>query len=469
MKKFITLIASVALAALLLLCGCIDFSSFGSDGSSGSDGRDGRDGEDGQDVSIYEIYDAAKQINGNENLTFDEFLKKYLNYTNEELDSLTGLQATINRSLMTGVSVLSRFASTSYGSTTYSVAMGSGIILWCDKTAGDAYVVTNCHVVYSDKTSAKFATDVRLYLYGQDTNGVNYACDTNGNVVGDENFAISAEIIAASVSYDIALLKVENSEVIRRNIKDEQLCTATFAESDDVYVGETVYAIGNASGEGVSAANGIISKDSEQIELSLSDVNKYDVNNYRVMRTTAAINHGNSGGGLFNSKGELVAIVNAKDDESDVDNMGYALPGSNVKRLLKLMYDEYVSNGNKMTSGGGIYRPLMGVTTTVSDSYATYNEVTGLAEITETVKIASVDNSPARGNLEVGDIIKNIKITDSTGKVKEEKEVKRTYHITDTLLSVREGDTVTLTVSRNSSDTAVVINFNKSTYFSYYE
>ena len=90
MKKFLILVMMVAVFAASLFGGCA------------VNGRDGRDGKDAQDVSIQEIYEAAKSIEGNENLTFDQFLKEYLSYN----DDTVGLKSVINRSLMSGVSIL---------------------------------------------------------------------------------------------------------------------------------------------------------------------------------------------------------------------------------------------------------------------------------------------------------------------------------------------------------------------------
>ncbi len=438
--------------AVTLFCGC-DF--FGIEGTNGRDGTDGRDGLDGKDVSIYEIYEAAKTVEGNENLTLDEFLQKYLNYTNDELNDLFGKRATINRSLLTGCSIVTK-AST--------VAFGSGIFLWVDKDAGDAYVVTNCHVVYDEKKYT-FAEEVTLFLYGQDTNGINFDVDTYNYDV-DTKYAIPVEIIGASVTYDIALLKVTGSDVI----KHSEIITASFTEEDDVHVGEFVYAIGNACGEGVSAAEGIISRDSENVDIKVAG----STQSYRVLRTSAAINHGNSGGGLFNAYGELVAIVNAKDDDSNVDNMGYAIPAGCVKRLLKLMYDEYVSNGYKITAGGGVHKARLNITATISDSFAVYNETTGLADIYEKVEIASVEGMPGSLNLKAGDIIKNIKIISAGGTVKEDVKIDRRHKMNDALFSVRRGDTVRVTVSRvlplngETIDLDVIIEFNSSSYFAYF-
>lgn len=460
MKKFLTVLASVFLAATLFFCGC-----------TLSDGRDGRDGKDGKDVSITEIYE--KYVESYGEISYADFLKEYLNYTNEELDSLVGLQAKINKSLMCGVSILSRFAYGSSGSgffpgrpsssrNTYKVYTGSGVILWLDKEKGDAYVATNCHVVYDDTSVNKFCDDVRLYLYGQDVNGVNFSIDADYSIRGDEDYCINAEILGASVSYDVALLKVTGSEVLKNSNAD----VASFSDAYEAYVGESVYAIGNASGEGLGASEGIISRDSEQIELSLSDENEDDVGVYRVLRTTAAINHGNSGGALYNAKGEIVGLVNAKDDSEDVDNMGYVLPANNVRRILKLMYDNYVENGNRMLSGGGVKKARLNVVTQIDYTYSLFNSVTNRAEIYETIKVSEIAGSPASGNLKVDDVIKNIKLSDPNGNVYEETEVRRNFYVSEMLFSVRAGDTVTLTVLRGEETIEVPIKMTESCFTS---
>ena len=460
MKKLFTAVACAVLAFAMLLCGCTE----------PEPGRDGRDGKDAQDVSIYEIYEAAKTVEGNENLTLDEFLKQYLSYS----DSSVNLQSAINRSLMSGVSVLSRFSYTSKhqssipgvisNRTSYKVFTGSGAILWLDKNAGDAYVVTNCHVIYDDTADVKFCKDVRLYLYGQDESGFNYSVDLSYNILGDDNYRIQAEVIGASVTYDIALLKVTGSEVLKRS----DAIAASFSDKTDVYTGEYVYAVGNASGEGLSASNGIISKDSEYIDLSISEKespSESDYNQYRVMRTTAAINHGNSGGALYNKNGEIVGIVNAKDEGEDIDNMGYALPANSVKPLLQLMYDSYVENGNSMLSGGGIKKAYLNVETKATDSYSRYNNSTGLAEITEHIIVSRTVGAPAKNNLQEDDYFKAVKIVSSDGTVKLQLNVKRRYHIPEAMLSVRNGDTVIITVERGGEDVDVSIAFDSKDYF----
>ncbi|MDE7453905.1 MAG: S1C family serine protease [Clostridia bacterium] len=462
MKKFLTIFASFCAAAVMLFSGCTLFSGpVGEAGQDGQDGLDGRDGKDGTSVSIYDAYEELKKTEGNESLTFDEFLKIYLSYSGTQADAAASLQATMNRSLMSAVTILTRFKYKSSGlfsSYTYKIFTGSGVVLWADKAAGDAYVVTNCHVVYDDTSvdSNYISEYVRLYLYGQDVKGTNFSYPDNYSEINDYGFGINAQVIGASVTYDIALLKVTNSDVIKRS----DVTAANFSDDEDVYIGESVYAVGNAAGEGMSVADGVISKDSEFISLNLSDANSNASKQYRVMRTTAPINHGNSGGGLFNTDGKIVGIVNAKDDEADADNLGYVLPASYVKRLLKLMYDDYSGHFSM-----GVNKAFLGVETTVTDSYARYDSDKGLAVITEITKVKNVTDSPAFGKLLTGDIFRNVRIVDSDGNEKENLDVTREYHVRDVMFSVRQGDTVYITVERLGMQREVEIKFNNSAYF----
>ena len=472
MKKLFCILASVTLSVAMLFAGC---------SLKGADGIDGRDGKDGQNVTINAIYEEYVSKNGE--ISFEDFLKIYLSYTDSELSNAASLKTAINHSLMSGVSILTRFTYRS-GQSTHKVYTGSGAILWLDKNAGDAYVVTNCHVIYDDTSTTTYCDDIRLYLYGQDMAGINYVLTRISNdITNDENYRIPASIVGASVTYDIALLKVTGSDVLKRNSSSVTAVSSktnilealndSFVQDDVSYVGETVYAIGNASGEGMSASNGIISKDSENIDVGLSDANANSYNSYRVLRTTAPINHGNSGGALYNVSGKIVGIVNAKDQGEDIDNMGYALPANTVRRLLVSMYDRYVANGNSAVSGTrryGINKALLNIRTVVSDSYARLNE-DGIAVITELVKVDTVSGSPAYGVLEVGDILLSAKLTGTDGKVKEDIQINRNYSLSEMLISARLGDTLTLRIERvidgETVEKEVKVKFDSNNYFNY--
>ncbi len=391
-----------------------------------------------------------------------------------ECSSATQLQASVNKSLTSGVSIITSFKysykvqNNGWGwgpgggsGTTYyynSLYSGSGVIVDIDKYNGDAYVITNCHVVYSDTSVNTFADYVYLYLYGQDTEGVNYTIAYSDvsisyglqdyYVCNDENYRIEAEIVGASVTYDIALLKITGSDIL----KNSNATAASFSDADDVYIGQQVYAIGNPEGEGMAATTGIVSKDSCIISLSLKDTptSFSDYNDYRVIRTDAAINGGNSGGGLYGADGLLLGIINSKSVSEEIDNMGYALPGSNVKRLWKLMRDTYESGTTSSVSSSGVTRAFLPVSYEVVYSASCLNM--GIAEIVENIAVSS-----DYGDLKEGDIIKHIKIVDTAGEVVEDKDVTRSYHIDDTLLSVREGYSVTLTVKRGDSEVEIPV------------
>lgn len=470
MKKFLCVLASVALASAISLTGC----SF-----QGTNGIDGRDGKDGQSVTIDDIYN--KYVSEHGETSFEDFLKEYLSYDGGEIANSASLRAVINKSLMSGVSILTRFGysgSLYPGRTSYKVYTGSGAILWMDKSAGDAYVVTNCHVIYDDTSDSIYSNDIRLYLYGQDTVGVNYQLVDN-NITGDKNYCINAEIAGACANYDIALLKVTASDVLKRSdavaVSDKTNVAEALNDSfiSDVasYVGETVFAVGNASGEGMSAANGIVSKDSEYIDVGLSDKNPSAYFSYRVMRTTAPINHGNSGGGLFNTSGKLAGVVNAKDQGEDVDNMGYALPANMVRRIVVSMYDSYVANGNRILSSGnkkgGINKAYLNIETQAADTYARLNS-DGLAEITELIKVSKTLGKPSTGVLEVGDVLVSAKLISSDGTVKEDIVITRSFSLSDMLMSARVGDTLLLQIERNKTEKEVSLKL-ESSYFKYFE
>ena len=428
----------------------------------------GEDGRDGQDVSIYEIWEAIKKETNDPDLTFVEFVSQYLGYNGDEVEQMTSLQAAINRSLLSSVQVTATFSQTSPsvggnpfwqpdGEKQYYVSQGSGVIVGADRDAGDMYVVTNCHVVYSNDADERYSDDVAVYLYGRGystyvMNGNNYLDDAN---------AIPATVIGASLAYDIAVLKVENSAVVRSS----DVIAAEWNEDETVHVGQTVYAIGNAAGSGISATNGIVCVDSEEITLDMYDTVKTDDDfTYRTIRTSVPIYSGNSGGGLFDSDGRLIGIINSKTTAASSgeysDNISHALPAANVRRVVQSMIDRYSATGSATF---GVYRAKPGVSLSCVSSEAYMNNQTNLVEITETVEISYVGAGLlADGGLQVGDRVKGIKITSADGTVKEDVEITRAYMLDEVLISAREGDTVCVTVARKGEENPVTYPFTVS-------
>jgi len=167
---------------------------------------------------------------------------------------------------------------------------GSGVII-----TSDGLIVTNNHVISS---SNGVADKVRVRL----KNGEEY----------------EATVVGTDSSSDIALLKIEETG----------LTPAVFGDSDQLIVGEDVVAIGNPLGElGGTVTNGIISALDREIGVDGTSMN--------LLQTNAAVNPGNSGGGLFNMKGELIGIVNAKSSGSGIEGLGFAIPSNDALKMIE--------------------------------------------------------------------------------------------------------------------------------------
>ena len=342
-----------------------------------------------------------------------------------------------SKGVLSSVSVYSTFTVKTYvgfgpirdWGTTETKAAGSGVIFRmseADKISGDAYVITNFHVVYNAEATSKnhIADKIELFLYGMEK----------------DKYAIPAEYVGGSMMYDIAVLKVNASDVLRKSNAME----ATFADSDEVTILETAIAIGNPEASGISATVGHINVDSEYVEMVLPD--EQTVSKMRLMRIDTAVNGGNSGGGLFNERGEVIGIVNAKITSSTIDNIGYAIP-SNIARLVAENVIDYESTGDECAK-----RATVGITlASEPDSYTYYDQQTGKVHIIEKVVIADVtNNSFAQGKLQVGDEILMLQIGDNDAH-----SVTRYYNVVERMLGARVGDTVVFTILRGGEQMEV--------------
>ena len=117
-------------------------------------------------------------------------------------------------------------------------------------------------------------------------------------------------------------------------------------DSDQVQLGETVYAVGNPGGTlSGTITDGIISSVDRTINVSLEETSGYGWNTGRtvsleVLQTSAAVSPGNSGGGLFNSRGELIGIVNAKSSGSSQEGLGFAIPVNRAMEIGKSLIND---------------------------------------------------------------------------------------------------------------------------------
>lgn len=359
----------------------------------------------------------------------------------------SGAEYAANKGLRSAVSIYTHFQKTvSYGgffgrpgsSSTYDYySAGSGVIYKLDKSSGSAYIITNYHVVYdvNSNTSNKISNDINVYLYGMEEN----------------KYAISAEYIGGSMTYDIAVLRVKNNDILKNADIEEPEIT----DSDDITVGQYAIAVGNPEALGLSATFGIVSVNSEYITMTAPD-NATSVT-LRVVRIDTAVNGGNSGGGLYNSNGQLIGIVNAKIVNEEVENISYAIPSNVAVSIADNII--YYCDGN---SNESVQRAIIGISVGTSYSKAVLDTETGLMRIVETVTVSGIsDNSLASGVFEQNDIIRSVTLNGTT------KEVTRKHMVIDIMLKARVGNTVQFTVIRNGSEKNISITVTENCLAAY--
>ena len=342
---------------------------------------------------------------------------------NITIDGVPQDNAAAGKSLLSAVSIKCVFKTVSYGgfypSGKEKTAAGSGVIYKLDKERGNAYIITNYHVVYYSQSATEngISNNISVYLYGQE----------------HDNYAIPATYVGGSMEYDIAILKVSGSRVIA----ESNAVAATFADSEQVSVLDQAIAVGNPEALGISATFGYVNVDSEYIDMEGADgVTPISI---RVMRIDTAVNSGNSGGGLFNNEGEIIGIVNAKLASSE--NMSYAIPSNFVKYVAENIL--YYCDGKDNES---VMRCYLGISVGASKLYTVYDTETGKVHKRETVVVAEVSSTGiANGVLKPGDLIHSITIDGVT------YEALRTYVVIEAMLNARVGSAVSLKITRDGS------------------
>ena len=405
----------------------------------------GSDGKDAEKLTIQEIYEASGYQG-----TLQQFIDEYLNLdvpVNNNTDtiakniaSIMSVYCAFKTKTQTGTDWFGR---PTYGETKIESSAGSAVIIDLDKENGNATIITNYHVVYNSNAANNGISDsIWLYSYGA-------LIGYNGETGKDESGkGIQATYVGGAMQYDIAVLKVSGSEVLKNSIAQ----AATLGDSEKLVLGEKTFVVGNAEGDGISVTNGILSVKSEEIDLQAFDGSQ-NAFSFRVMRTTAAVNHGNSGGAMFDAHGNLIGIVNAKSVNTDVENMGYALPINNVKQVVN----------NILANNGIVKRAMIGIQVSIIDSYAEYDEK-GNLQIIETLHVSADPEQGVRadGKLHQGDILKTITIGGTT------YDLPRRYLLNDLLLGVRMNDTIEITFERDGQTLTETLVYDSERYFTIY-
>ena len=292
------------------------------------------------------------------------------------------------------------------------VAQGSGVVI-----AEGGYVVTNNHVI---------------------ADGDSY------QILMPNGEKVDAELVGADPSTDLAVLKVDGDAA-------KELVPVEIGASSDLLIGSTVVAIGNPGGEVLSntVTQGIVSA-LERSNVSAGARNTTRAINY--IQHDAAINNGNSGGGLFNYKGQLVGINTLKYAGSSYssvsfEGLGFAIP---VETVYK--------NASDLIEYGKVRRAQMGI-----QAYE-YSEDQGPEEPMSGYAPAGVyvgkvmENTPAsEADLQQYDYIYSVNGV----------RVKSMMELTTELDKYNDGDTVTVQIVRYANIDLKSYTANNG-YYSYF-
>ncbi len=332
-----------------------------------------------------------------------------INYNNVNLDLVS-----LSNISDTGVAVAQKVLPSIVGiSVEYSVnslfsrnpstatAEGSGVII-----SSDGYILTNNHVI---DTSTSSSSSSSYYE-------VNKASKINVYLYNDET-PYEAEIVGTDEQTDLAVIKIDKTD----------LTAAELGDSDTVQVGEWCMSVGNPLGMKSTVCQGSISALNRQITDS-------EGKTYTVLQTDAAINEGNSGGALVNSKGQVIGINTLKASGEGVEGLGFAIPINSTKDI----YSDLIQY-NK------VKRPYIGITG--SDITEDTIKSNPTFDLKVGAYVRSVDDySPAeKAGIKVGDII-----IEADGQKIENmddlNEIKNTHQI---------GDKMTLKIYRDGRESTV--------------
>ncbi len=283
---------------------------------------------------------------------------------------------------------------------------GSGVVL-----SQDGYVLTNNHVVSLDGAGSSVVS-VRT------SDGTLY----------------DATVVGTQPVYDLAVLKLQGAS---------GLTPATFADSDEVQVGDLAVAIGAPLGLSDTVTDGIISAKGRAVATGSTEG---DATVIDALQTDAAINPGNSGGALVNGAGEVVGINTAiasvasgapgQSSESGNIGVGFAIPGNTAKRIAQ-----------ELTADGKAEITYLGVSAqTAADSQQ--REIGTGAQLVQ----VQPGTPAADAGLQAGDVVTAVG----------DRVVTTSTELTAAVRSASPGDQVTLTVRRGQDTQQIRVTLGAS-------
>lgn len=269
-----------------------------------------------------------------------------------------------------------------------SKSVGSGIII--SQNDSELLIITNNHVVEGNETLTVSFVDEE---------------------------SVEAQVKGTDAAKDLAVIAVQTKEI--KDTTMDQIKVAALGNSDQLQVGESVIAIGNALGYGQSVTSGIVSATGREL----------DGIDEKLIQTDAAINPGNSGGALLNANGEVVGINTAKVATDTVEGMGYAIPISSVSDIIENLMNQETKTKVSEAEQGQL--GIQGVDVT-ADSSEMYNMPTGVY-VSEVID----GGGAKKAGITKGSVITGINGTSIDG----------TQALKEQLQYYRAGETVKITVA----------------------
>lgn len=266
-----------------------------------------------------------------------------------------------------------------------SLGSGSGVII-----SEDGYIVTNNHVI--DK-----ANEIEITL--------------------SNNKTYKAELVGVDRDTDLAVLK----------IKAKNLPTLEFTNSDEILVGEWVLAVGNPFNLSSTVTAGIVSAKGRNINILENYGIKGNTAIESFIQTDAAVNPGNSGGALVNTRGELMGINTAiATPTGSFAGYSFAVPANLVSKVV-----------SDIRKYGTVQRAYLGVSiNNINNEIAEKYNLKNL----DGVYISNMlqEGAAYEGGMEVGDIIVSV----------DKEKIKKASELQEKIAEYRPGDIVELEVLR---------------------
>lgn len=280
-------------------------------------------------------------------------------------------------------------------------------------------------------------------------------------------YAISATFVGGSADNDIAVLKIDKNSTNKNNelIFNGVYKAADLGDSSDVNTGRTVIAVGNPLIPNIeeqtpstvkeyveeleqyyvdalclTSTSGEISNVSEDRDFE-SLIEPGESVRMRLLRVSAAINAGNSGGGLYDVTGRLVGIVNGKIVSEQYDNVGYAIPINIATRVADRVIAQCEGVSGK-TRIEAVTADSLGITVRDGNKKTNF-DVEWTLENNVIVSALSATKSAYLAGMTEDNIIKSIEIA---GKI---YDVNFSYDLNDLLLIVDKNDSATHTIKFN--------------------